>query len=75
MQKAKNTHDLKIGKHLRAFRKSRRLDQKEIAKMLNITRQAYSNYELGKRTLNVNIMIKLADFYDISLDELIGRKR
>ena len=39
--------------------------------MLNISRQAYSNYETGKRAPEIGLLVKLSDFYNISLDDMI----
>lgn len=47
--------------------------QKEIAKYLNIKQNTYSQYEIGKLNYPVDALIKLADFYDVSVDYLLGR--
>lgn len=47
--------------------------QSTIAKLLNITQQQYSLYEIGKRELPLHLAIILADFYNVSLDYLAGR--
>ena len=39
--------------------------------MLNISRQAYSNYETGKRAPEIGLLVKLSDFYNVSLDDMI----
>lgn len=43
------------------------------ADMLNISQQAYAHYENNKRNPNINILMKLAEIYDVSLDRLSGR--
>lgn len=58
---------------LKRYREKNNYSQKEIAKKINITQSAYSNYEKGKRLPNIEILIKLANIYDISLDILTGR--
>lgn len=58
---------------LKLYRKQNRYTQQEIADILGISRQAYSNYEKGKRSPSLSVLIKLADLYQISLDALIGR--
>jgi len=40
---------------------------------LNIKQTTYSKYELGKINIPIEMLIKLADFYDVSLDYLTGR--
>jgi transcriptional regulator with XRE-family HTH domain len=47
--------------------------QTEIANVLSISQRAYSHYELGTRGFPIDILIKLADYYDCSLDYLVGR--
>lgn len=49
--------------------------QVELAKYLNIDQSTYSDYERGKISIPIEQLIKLADFYDVSLDYLVGRDR
>lgn len=58
---------------LRELREERQLKQKEIAKLLNITQQQYSEYELGTRIIPLKKLIILADFYNVSIDYLLSR--
>lgn len=58
---------------LRKLRKRNKKTQKEIAEALNITSRAYGNYETGIREPSIDILIKIADYYEISLDILVGR--
>ena len=51
------------------------LYQKEIASMLKITRQQYGLYESGKREIPVDLLIKLADFYGVSIDYILERTK
>lgn len=53
---------------LKDLREDRDIKQEEIAKILNITQAAYSNYELEKREMPYDILIKIALFYNVSLD-------
>lgn len=48
--------------------------QKDVAKKLEISYQAYQSYELGLTVPSLENFIKLADLFDVSLDFLIGRK-
>lgn len=59
--------------NLTNLRKEKRQSQQEIAKMLNISQNSYSKYELGETEPNITNLIKLADFYNVSIDYLIGR--
>ena len=40
--------------------------------MLNCTQACYSNYENGKRDIPTEVLITLADFYEVSIDYLVG---
>lgn len=60
-------------KKLRDLRIDNDLYQKEVANILNITRQQYGLYECGKRDIPIDLLIKLADFYHVSTDYILGR--
>ena len=49
--------------------------QVELADYLNIKQTTYSKYELGKINIPVDVLIKLADYYDVSIDYLVGRTK
>ncbi len=49
------------------------LTQQQIANLLHIQREVYRRYEKGTRTIPVEYLIQLADFYEVSLDYLVGR--
>ena len=57
---------------IRDLREDRDLKQKDIAEYLNCSQRAYSNYELGNRNIPNEVLIKLANFYDVSIDYLLG---
>ena len=59
-------------KRIRDLREDRDLTQKELSKILNCSQQVYSNYELGQRDIPTDILIKLALFYDVSTDYILG---
>lgn len=56
---------------LRNLREDNDLTQKDLSKMLNISQVAYSYYELNKRSVPVEVLIKLANFYQTSVDYLL----
>ena len=58
---------------LRDLREDRDLSQKDIAVFLNIHQTTYSDYELGRLNIPVSSLHKLADFYGVSIDYLLGR--
>ena len=47
----------------------------DLAKALNVSKQTISNWENGKRNPDLDTLIKLADFYEVSLDYLVGREK
>lgn len=47
--------------------------QAQMAEFLGVTVRGYRNYELGAREPELSILIKLADYFHVSLDELVGR--
>ena len=59
---------------LKQLRIKKNIKQQDLAKALNVTKQSVSNWENGKRLPNIEILIQLADFYNCSLDYLVGRE-
>lgn len=59
---------------LREIREHSEKTQTEVAKYLGVTRQAYNNYELGNRQLNPDMLDKLADYFNVTTDYLLGRE-
>lgn len=47
--------------------------QQEVANYLHVKQTTYSKYELGKINIPIEVFIKLADYYDVSVDYLLGR--
>ena len=62
------------GELLRRVRKQRCLTIAEAAESVGISRQSLSNYERGVREPSLKILITMSDLYQISLDELDGKK-
>lgn len=58
---------------IRDLREDRDLTQAELAKLLSCTQACYSHYESGKRDIPTEVLDKLADFYGVSTDYLLGR--
>ena len=58
---------------LKALRKEKKLNQGEVAELLGITAQAYQKDEYGTAELTHENLVKLADFYGVSADYLLGR--
>ena len=51
------------------------LAQKELAAILGISQTVYSRYERGYQTIPLEHLIKLADYYQVSIDYLVGRSQ
>lgn len=60
-------------KNLRAIREDKDIKQKDIAAHLNVSQNTYSQYETGVISLTAEVLIKLADYYDVSVDFLLDR--
>ena len=58
---------------LRDLREDKDLKQKDLAEMLKIHQTTYSDYELNKLNIPVPVLHTLADFYNVSVDYLLGR--
>ena len=58
---------------IRNLREDNDLKQIDLAQHLNCTQACYSNYENGKRDIPPEVLEKLADFYGVSVDYLLGR--
>lgn len=60
-------------KNLVELRTNSNLTQKELAQELNITAKAYWSYESGRTEPSIEILTKIADYFNVSLDYLCGR--
>ncbi|WP_010296004.1 helix-turn-helix domain-containing protein [Clostridium senegalense] len=63
----------KIHERIREERIRKDINQPELAKILNISKQTVSNWENGKRTPDIDTLENLAKFFDVSTDYLLGR--
>jgi len=61
-----------VYQRIRDLREDRDLYQRDLAEYLQCTQVSYSHYELGKRDIPTDILIKLATYYDTSIDYLLG---
>lgn len=59
--------------HIQDLRIDNDITIKELSSILGIHRDVYSRYERGVRDFPIDILIKLAEFYDCSIDYLVGR--
>ena len=66
-------YDILKFENIRKLRIDKGYTQDEVAKILNIKQNTYSQYEIGTLNYPVDALIKLADFYGVSVDYLLGR--
>lgn len=60
-------------RNLRSIREDRDIRQKDVAAYLNVSQNTYSQYETGVISLTADILIKLSDYYGVSIDYLLDR--
>ena len=49
------------------------MSQKQLSEILHISQRSYSHYETGSRNIPVEMLIRTANYYDISVDYMVGR--
>ena len=64
-----------LGNQLKELRIQHNMNQSDLEEKLSIQRQTISAYERGISIPNIFILIQMADIYNITLDELVGRKQ
>ncbi|MFD0717236.1 helix-turn-helix domain-containing protein [Paenibacillus sp. GCM10027626] len=62
-----------IGQHLRQLRKSHGMTQEQLAGFLNMAKSTISQYENNINEPDLHTLIRIADLFAVSLDELVGR--
>ncbi len=60
-------------RRIRDLREDHDLNQTEVAKMLGMSQTGYSKYETGENDLPTDVLIRLAQFYNTSIDYLLGQ--
>jgi len=68
---ALNSVDMDIGSNIKRLREEKGIKQQEIAELINMHRSNYSKIENGQREISVAALDKIAQFFDITIDELI----
>ena len=58
---------------IRDLREDKDLTQKQMGEILNCSQRVYSNYERGELDIPTEILIKLADFHNVSIDYILNR--
>ncbi|MGI6453090.1 MAG: helix-turn-helix domain-containing protein [Syntrophomonadaceae bacterium] len=64
---------MRLGERLLRLRKAKRITQIDLAKAIGVGKTTISNYETGYSTPDTEIIKKIADFFDVSTDYLLGR--
>lgn len=62
-----------FGEHLKSLRLSKGITQKQLGEFTGTSERSIQNYELNQRKPTYDILISLADYFDVSLDYLVGR--
>jgi len=65
--------NIHLGDKIKELRKLRGLTQAELAKVIGVTTSAVSSYEILERQPSYDILIKIATFFNVSTDYLLGR--
>ncbi|MBE5748110.1 MAG: helix-turn-helix transcriptional regulator [Clostridia bacterium] len=63
-----------IGSRIKYLREANDMKQKELAAILQLSPSTINKYEKGERIPEIKHLIKIADFFDVSTDFLLGRK-
>ncbi len=59
---------------IRSLRKKHRITQAQLAQQLGISRRTYANYERGVHAMPAEVLVRIADIFEASLDYLTGRE-
>lgn len=65
----------KIGSFLKKLRRERNLTQEELAEKLNVSGRTVSRWETGANMPDISLLVELAEFYDVSIPEIINGER
>ncbi|MDK2807654.1 MAG: hypothetical protein PWP24_387 [Clostridiales bacterium] len=62
---------MSFGKNLERIRKGKKISQAKLGEMLGLTQQMVSSYEKDLSSPNVDVLIKIADYFNVSIDSLV----
>lgn len=65
---------IKLAENLQTLRKEKRITQEELAEVFGVTSQSISKWELGLSCPDITLLPKIAQYYEVSIDELLGHK-
>jgi len=61
-----------LNKKLKLFRTQNKLSQQHLADVLGVERSTYCGYETGRRKVNIETLLKLAEFYNLPMDSFLN---
>lgn len=62
-------------KNIRSIREDNDITQEQMAKLLNVSQNTYSQYETGKIEWTASTLVKIADYFGVSVDYLLDRTK
>ncbi|MBO7215318.1 MAG: helix-turn-helix transcriptional regulator [Clostridia bacterium] len=65
---------MSFSQNLKLLRKTQKINQKKLAKIIDVSPKTVSHWETGYTEPSINQLISLANFFDITIDELVDRK-
>ena len=65
---------IKVDLKLKELRQEKDLTQAQVAEILNVSRVVYNRYENEKRLIPIEVLWALADYYQVTIDYLVGRE-
>ena len=68
------TEECRVGARIRLLRLEKNMTQRQLAAKIGVDRTSLSSYEHSKRTPDIFIPCRMADVFEVSLDDLVGRK-
>ena len=68
------TEECRVGARIRLLRLEKNMPQRQLAAKIGVDRTSLSSYEHSKRTPDIFILCRMADVFEVSLDDLVGRK-
>lgn len=63
---------MKLHLRIKELRRERGITQAQLAQDLNLKQNTYSQYENGRRNIPIDLLVKLAEYYDVSIEYLLN---
>ena len=68
------TEECRVGARIRLLRLEKNMTQRQLAAKIGVDRTSLSSYEHSKRMPDIFVLCRMADIFEVSLDNLVGRK-